>query len=37
MEEARLAGVKKFVAIGTVCAYPKLAPIPFREETLWDG
>lgn len=31
------AGVAKFVAIGTICAYPKFAPIPFREESLWDG
>jgi nucleoside-diphosphate-sugar epimerase len=30
-------GVEKFVAIGTVCAYPKFTPIPFREENLWDG
>jgi GDP-L-fucose synthase len=37
MEQARLAGVDKFVAIGTVCAYPKLTPVPFREEDLWDG
>jgi GDP-L-fucose synthase len=37
MEEARLAGVKKFVAIGTICAYPKFAPIPFKEEDLWNG
>jgi len=37
MEQSRLCGVKKFVAIGTVCAYPKFTPIPFREETLWDG
>ena len=37
IEEARLAGVQKFVAIGTVCAYPKFSPIPFREENLWDG
>src|SRR4051812_19184880 len=37
MEAARLAGVKKFVAIGTICAYPKITPIPFREENLWDG
>lgn len=37
MEHARRAGVEKFVAIGTVCAYPKLAPIPFKEESLWDG
>ncbi|MEJ2013584.1 MAG: GDP-L-fucose synthase [Anaerolineales bacterium] len=30
-------GVKKFVAIGTVCAYPKFTPVPFKEENLWDG
>lgn len=37
MEEARVAGVKKFVAIGTVCAYPKHTPIPFKEKNLWNG
>jgi len=37
MEEARRAGVKKFVAIGTVCAYPKFTPVPFREDDLWNG
>lgn len=37
MEEARLAGVKKFVAVGTVCAYPKFTPVPFQEDNLWDG
>lgn len=37
IEESRKAGVKKFVAIGTVCAYPKFAPIPFSEDSLWDG
>ena len=37
IEEARLAGVAKFVCLGTVCAYPKFAPIPFREDDLWDG
>lgn len=37
IEEARKAGVEKFVAIGTVCAYPKLTPIPFKEKSLWDG
>ena len=37
MEHARQAGVAKFVAIGTVCSYPKFAPVPFREEDLWDG
>jgi GDP-L-fucose synthase len=36
-EEARLAGVKKLVAAGTICAYPKFAPIPFKEEDLWNG
>ena len=37
LEQARLAAVDKFVAIGTVCAYPKFAPTPFREDDLWDG
>ncbi len=37
MEEARLAGVRKFVALGTVCAYPKHTPVPFREDDLWSG
>jgi GDP-L-fucose synthase len=37
MEEARLAGVRKFVAIGTVCAYPKFTPVPFQEDDLWNG
>ena len=37
MEGARRHGVGKFVAIGTVCAYPKLTPVPFREEDLWNG
>jgi GDP-L-fucose synthase len=37
MEQARLHGVDKFVAIGTVCAYPKLTPVPFKEEDLWSG
>src|SRR5215467_1378813 len=37
MEQARLADVPKFVAVGTVCSYPKHAPVPFREEDLWDG
>jgi GDP-L-fucose synthase len=37
MEEARRAGVPKFVAIGTVCAYPKFTPVPFREDDLWNG
>jgi GDP-L-fucose synthase len=37
LHEAWMCGVKKFVGIGTICAYPKFAPIPFREENLWDG
>jgi GDP-L-fucose synthase len=36
-EECRLAGVKKLVAAGTICAYPKFAPLPFKEEDLWNG
>jgi len=31
------AGVEKFVAVGTVCAYPKFTPVPFKEENLWNG
>jgi len=37
IEEARLTGVGKFVSLGTVCAYPKFTPVPFREEDLWNG
>jgi GDP-L-fucose synthase len=37
MEQARLAGVAKFVQIGTVCSYPKFTPVPFREDDLWNG
>jgi GDP-L-fucose synthase len=37
MEAARKAGVRKFVAVGTVCAYPKHTPVPFREDDLWNG
>jgi GDP-L-fucose synthase len=37
IHQAWLSGVKKFVVIGTICAYPKFTPIPFREENLWDG
>ncbi len=37
MEESRKAGVQKFVAIGTICAYPKHTPVPFKEEELWNG
>ena len=37
MEQSRLAGVEKFVQIGTVCSYPKFTPVPFREDDLWNG
>jgi GDP-L-fucose synthase len=37
MEEARRRGVSKFVSLCTVCAYPKFAPVPFREDDLWAG
>ena len=37
MEASRLAGIRKFVQIGTVCAYPKFTPVPFREDDLWNG
>ncbi len=37
MEQARLRGVAKFVALGTICAYPKFTPVPFEEDRLWDG
>ncbi len=37
LEECRLAGVKKTVIAGTICAYPKFAPVPFREDDLWNG
>ncbi len=37
IEQARLYGLEKFVAIGTICAYPKFTPVPFKEEELWNG
>ncbi len=37
LEQGRVFEIEKFVAIGTVCAYPKKAPVPFREENLWNG
>ena len=37
MEQGRLSGIEKFVAVGTVCAYPKFTPAPFKEEDLWNG
>jgi GDP-L-fucose synthase len=36
-EECRLAGVEKLVAVGTICAYPKHTPVPFKEDDLWNG
>jgi len=37
IECARRLNIRKFVCLGTICAYPKLAPVPFREEDLWNG
>jgi len=37
IEAGRIAGVEKFVAIGTICSYPKFTPVPFKEEDLWNG
>ncbi|MFM8721909.1 MAG: GDP-L-fucose synthase family protein, partial [Acidimicrobiaceae bacterium] len=37
IEAARIAGVEKTVLLGTVCSYPKFTPVPFREESIWDG
>jgi len=37
MEQGRLFGVEKFVAIGTICCYPKYTPVPFKEEDIWNG
>jgi GDP-L-fucose synthase len=37
MEDARLAGVEKFVSVATICAYPKFTPVPFKESDLWNG
>lgn len=37
MEEARKFGIDKFAALGTICAYPKFASVPFKEKNLWDG
>jgi len=37
LEEARLRKIEKFVALGTICAYPKFTPVPFREKDLWNG
>ncbi len=37
MEQGRLNGIEKFVALGTICCYPKFTPVPFKEEDLWNG
>ena len=37
LEQARRAGVQKFLGVGTICSYPKITPVPFREEDLWNG
>jgi GDP-L-fucose synthase len=37
IEQARVFGVEKFVCVGTICAYPKFTPVPFREDELWNG
>ncbi|MBN1643258.1 MAG: GDP-L-fucose synthase [Dehalococcoidales bacterium] len=37
IEQGRLFGLEKFVAIGTICSYPKFTPVPFKEDKLWDG
>jgi GDP-L-fucose synthase len=37
IENARASGLRKFVQVGTICAYPKFTPVPFREEELWNG
>jgi len=37
MEQARITGIEKFVAIGTICAYPKFTKVPFSEDDLWEG
>ncbi|MHB8469193.1 MAG: GDP-L-fucose synthase family protein [Gaiellaceae bacterium] len=37
LEQSRVSGVGKVVILGTICAYPKLAPVPFREDDLWNG
>jgi GDP-L-fucose synthase len=37
IEHARHAGLKKFIQVGTICAYPKFTPVPFREDDLWQG
>src|SRR5213075_1725814 len=37
MEQARRAGVRRFLSVGTICSYPKHTPVPFREDHIWNG
>src|SRR5687767_15869417 len=37
IEAARRRGIEKLIILGTTCSYPKFTPVPFREESLWDG
>ncbi len=37
LEQARIAGVAKYVGVGTICSYPKITPVPFHEDDLWNG
>jgi GDP-L-fucose synthase len=37
IEQGRLSGLEKFVAVGTICSYPKFTPVPFKEDDLWNG
>jgi GDP-L-fucose synthase len=37
LDEGRVRGIEKFVGLGTICAYPKFAPVPFKEDDLWNG
>src|SRR6185436_14807866 len=37
LEHARRAGVRRFLSVGTICSYPRITPVPFREEDLWNG
>ena len=37
IEQGRIAGIEKFVAVGTICSYPKVTSVPFKEEDIWNG
>src|SRR6266481_1478962 len=37
IEQARRSGIEKYVCVGTVCSYPKFTPVPFREDSIWNG